>query len=801
VSEKSFDLDSRSRGELDFDELLEWIAGFARTAPGRRRIVALEPLADPVELGETWETIREIQLCQDREGLLVPSSLPDPGAGLAGLAFEGRRLDPEELRDLAVVARAAGEMAASLRRLPAADYPRLSGRAEELPDLRQEADEVLRCIAPDGTIADEASQELRRIRRARTRTGERLRQMLESFLHRPDAGAVIRDDFITQRNGRFVIPVRSDTPRPVKGIVHASSSSGATQFVEPLETVELNNELVRLAELEQNEIERLLLNWTEMFRASREEVELAVAELGDLDGLQARALFGREVDGTSPEIEADGPLRFEALRHPLLDRRLREQDRRCVPLSLTLDPADRVLVLSGPNAGGKTVALKTIGLAVLMGQSGIPLPARTIRLPLYRQIRTDIGDHQSMQADLSTFSAHVGAVAEFLAEASPPTLLLFDEIGSGTDPVEGAALARSILEAACVPGISTVATTHQSALKAWAFGNEAALSAAMEFDTERLKPTYRVIMGAAGVSAGLEIARRVGLGKEIIDRARTLLGGDSRQAENYLTRLHRMTRELEEKLADVDRLRLGLEEERRRTESLAAEQTERQRERAREELDRALREFRKQAEGELKAFRDRREKEKAERKVAMLEGRVTRQHAELSRELGLADREAEAGGVPEQIEPGMQIYVRSLGRQGRIRRVAGRKVEVMLGNMPFTVDRDDLRLPGPAPPPDRKRIAQVRPGRGPVDAVEARGAASELMLIGKRVDEALEELDKFLDAAAVAGLGQVRLIHGHGTGRLRRAVREFLSGHAHVRAIRPGKQNEGGDGATVVTLG
>lgn len=796
MTSRPFDLDARSREALDFDELLRWVAEFARTSPGNARVLALDPTSDENVLSELLEAVREMARFLDREGAIVSGGLPDPAAGLRGLAFEGRPLDPLELRGLASVVRAIGEMAVTLGRLRVEDFPCLSAMGRRLPDLRAEASDILRAIAPDGSIGDDASEELRRIRRRRLRAGDRLRNMLESYLHRPDAGSVIRDDFITQRNGRFVIPVRTDAPHPVKGIVHASSSSGATQFVEPIETVELNNDLVRLGEQEQQEVERILTGWTDRLRERVSEVERAVAGLSELDALQARVLFGRDTEGRWPRVEAGGPLKLEAMRHPLLERRLRESGRSCVPLDLSLDPFDRVLVLSGPNAGGKTIALKTLGLAVLMAQTGIPLPAHAARLPIYRQVRADIGDHQSMQADLSTFSAHVSSVAAFLAEASSPVLLLFDEIGSGTDPVEGGALAQAILEAAGQDQMTAVATTHHSALKTWAFTAPRAVSAAMEFDKQRLRPTYRVIMGTAGVSAGFEIAGRVGLQPSVVERARSLLGGEDRRAEDYLDRLHRMTRDLEEKQAEAERTKGEKQAEYERRHKALEAQFDKQRQQAAKDLERALADFRRRAEVELGEIRGRRAREKAEGRVAGLQAEARQRHEAVIDPASAAA----AGRVPDRLEPGMEVFVRSLGRSGTILRIEGARVEVRLGRMPFTVDRSELRVGQGTPPPTPtpSRTMSHRPAEPESDLEPA--APSELMLIGKRVDEGLEELDRFLDEASVASLGEVRIVHGHGTGRLRRAVREFLTRHAHVREYRPGKPREGGDGATVVTL-
>jgi DNA mismatch repair protein MutS2 len=793
---QTLDLDPRSREALDFDELLRWVAQFCRTSPGEARVLALAPTADGDELTGLLASVHETARYVDREGALLPGGLPDPTEGLRGLGIEGRRLEPLELRGLASVLRAVGELAAAVGRTHAEDYPILRQLARTLPDLRHQASEILRAIAPDGSLEDEASAELRRVRRHRQRAGERLKARLESYLQRPDAGTVLRDDFITQRNGRFVIPVRTDTPHPVQGIVHASSSSGATNFVEPIETVELNNELVRLAEQEQQEVDRILTEWTDRLRARAGEVDAAVEGLAELDALQARVLFGRETEGRWAQVEADGPVRLEGMRHPLLERRLFEAGRSCVAMDLALDPFDRVLVLSGPNAGGKTVALKTLGLAVLMAQSGIPVPARTVRLPVYRQVRADIGDHQSMQADLSTFSAHVTAVAKFLAEAASPALLLFDEIGSGTDPVEGGALAQAILEAASRDRMTTVATTHHSALKSWAFTSPRAESAALEFDKEKLRPTYRVIMGSAGVSAGLEIAGRVGLQSRIVERARELLGGEERRAEEYLDRLHRMAREMEARQASAEAGRQEREAELAKRRQALEEDFQRQKRESAEQLERLLADFGRKADVQLREIRGRRAREKAEARVSGLRNEARRRHRET---LDPVDPALE-GSLPDRLEPGMQVYVRSLGRSGVVLRVDGASVQVRLGRVPFTVDRGELRVGSPGPPAEEPARRET-PSRGPRPASDLEPAApTELMLIGMRVEEGLEELDRFLDESAVAGLSEVRVVHGHGTGRLRKAVRDFLTRHAHVRSHRPGKSSEGGDGATVATL-
>lgn len=797
------DLDPESRAALEFDAVLELVAAHAASAAGAARLLACWPLADAAAVGEEQAVVAEAAEHVEQEGRLLPARLPDPEAALAGLAVVGYAVEPLALRDLATVLIVAGDLRARLAGVPEERWPRLRALGAALADLRPLARRVAGCVGPDGKLTDEASAELQRLRQATARTGEKLRRQLESFLHDPDSAAAIRDDFVTQRNGRYVIPVRTDSPRAVKGIVHAASSSGATLFVEPLESVELNNALVRLAEEEAQETERVVRGWSDRFREREGEVMAAIDGVARADTLQARALFGASMGGVRPKVAAGAPLELREVRHPLLDRRLREHGARCVPLRFELGESDRVLVLSGPNTGGKTVALKTLGLAVLMAQSGIPVLAEEAALPVFRQVRADIGDHQSIDADLSTFSAHVRATARFVEEAAPPALFLFDEIGTGTEPTEGAALAQAILERLHRSGVTTVATTHQAALKAWAFTTPGAASAAMEFDEATLQPTFRVLPGAAGASAGIDIASRLGLDEVLVGRARELLGAGSRQAEAYMARLRDLMSDAErrrEELLDRER---ALEAERTALEERASRDAARAREDASKALQKVLAEFRDATRREIAAIQDKKERARVEREHTRAEMRLRAERAAKEREVGAGLVAAPTG--PVEPRPGLAVRIVSLGREGEVVALKGDKVEVRMGSTTFTVRRSDLGAAGPAPAPEPRRpsaVAAAAAGRLAAsrdDAVRDE-APPELHLLGKTVDEALEALDKFLDDAALSGRTEVRVIHGHGTGRLKAAVRRFLRSHPHAASQRPGEPREGGDGATIVTL-
>lgn len=807
------DLDEDSRRALGFDSLLDAVADYAVSEEGRRRVRALRPLREAeavrFELESVGEVVREI----GAGGRLLGAGLPDALPALAALGVEGARASTLELRDLASVLVEAAALRARLCRLAEKDSPRLRALGRALSDLRGEAQPIAEGVEPDGRIADEASPELARLRRAVARTTQAIRRRLEGLLRDPGSAGAVRDDYVTERNGRFVIPVRSDSARSVRGIVHAASSSGATLFVEPFETVEMNNELVRLREREQEEQERVVRSWMERLRERLPEVRETVERILELDSLQARALFALRSEGEIPAVEEAGPLELEEARHPLLDRRLREQGGRAVPFDLRLDPPDRVLVISGPNAGGKTVALKAIGLAVLMAQSGIPVAARRARLPLYAQVRADVGDRQSIEADLSTFSAHMKAVSAVLSGLAPPALVLLDEIGTGTEPSEGAALAQAILEHLRKPAVTVVATTHHGRLKAWAMTADGAASAAMDFDEAALRPTFRLVAGAAGVSAGISIARRLGLHHDLVVRAQAVLGSEDGAAESALRRLRQLLREAEAGKQELERRREELARERERCRREVEAELARLRGSAREGIEAAVRDFRQAARSELEALRDRVERERLSRLAARAEvrlrGKFRKEAAGRLPQLRDTERPPAAEAAPGELTPGTRVRVLSFDREGEVVRVRGDRVELRLGAVSFSVSRSDVVPAGVRTGPDRRTGGSLASRRGatgsPVEAAreaaELRGEASrDLVLVGKKVEEALEEVDRFLDRAALDGMAEVRLVHGHGTGRLRLAVRQHLSGHPHVASYRPGRPPEGGDGATVVQL-
>jgi DNA mismatch repair protein MutS2 len=688
-------------------------------------------------------------------------------------------------------------------------------------------------ILPTGEIDDNASPELRRIRREINERRNRIYRNLESLM-RERAPSAIQEEFVTIRNGRFVIPVRTDARGQVPGVMHGLSSSGQTTFVEPLTIIDQNNEMVRLREQEEIEISKILIAITETLRANLAGIIALVEALAEIDFVQAKARLSIEFDCARPEMTTSGRLEMENARHPLLEHSLRQSGAKVVPISLEMDDAHQTMVISGPNAGGKTVVVKTVGLIALMAQMGLHVPASRATLPVFEQVLADIGDQQSIAANLSTFTAHMRNISEMAASVAPPALILIDEVGTGTDPDEGAALGVAIVDYFRTAGATTIATTHYNQLKMWASQAEGVLNASVEFDEQTLRPTYRLIVGVAGASSGLEIARRMNVPTEVIAEARELLNPAHVEASNYL-------KQLKATVDEQEALRAALEEERQATAEkyarLDLEFARRESERRAQfesQLAETIREFSAESQRLLSAVKDRVE-------AARLKKEAEARAAELRRSAGARLRKqmasAQATGVPaasdnaargardqaagqaaeqaagqavdqaalllveeaEEIRERDRVRITSLDREGVVESISDNTYTVMVGSLRFRARRDELRLVKAAAPPLSKRAAQLPRGVNASIDVD-QDFSSELNIIGTTVDEATDRVDKFLDNAYLAGVESVRIVHGHGKGALRRAVSELLDGHPHVQTFYQAPPNEGGAGATIAEL-
>ncbi len=814
---------------LEFDRLRDLLRRQTTCAPGRRAVDALAFSQDRSALDAAFALIAEAIAYLASGSEMGFGSLADPAGWLAELEAPVAVLTPPMLLDAASLADTATALRGTFREnertasgLAARQFPLLAARAASVADLRADAVAIRRAVLPNGEISDDASPELKRIRASLARTRETIQKSLERMLRvrGGDAG----EAYVTLRNDRFVIPVRASERRAVQGVVHAASATGQTVFVEPFETVEHNNRLVQLAEDEAAEIARILEELTQRLRGNLGPLRFAVEAIAELDSVFARARFAREFDCTLPQFTSeraaaaessgvspsDAPLlELKDARHPVLADMLRAHGRSVVPVTLALGGDKTVLVISGPNTGGKTVALKTVGLAVLSAQAGIPVAAAGARLPLVDRVLVDIGDEQSIAADLSTFSAHMLNIRAMLEAATPRSLVLVDELGTGTAPEEGAALAVALLDEFRARGCLTLATTHHDRLKSYASTTPGVLNAAVEFDEVNLQPTYRLLVGVPGGSSGIDIARRLGLPAEVIDRARAQLSPQAREAAQLIAYLHRSRDELETLKREAARAAEEFHEEKRR---LRTEWTERQRARLKE-LEHQFAETIEKHEKEIaRAIESVKERElraqlekQTQRKLVKARGEA-REAADAATVAHLADSQADlglaAGQTAKPVEasdlvPGARLRVRGLPTPVTLRRRDGDTAEVEAGPLRMKVAFADIvSIVGEESFKKRALPQGVTVRTQPADEP----AGDELNVIGSTVEEATRRVDKFLDQAALAGSSQVRIIHGHGTGALRRGLAEFLKTHPLVESIRFEAEERGGQAITVVRL-
>jgi DNA mismatch repair protein MutS2 len=835
---------------LEWPRLREHIAGNAASPLGRAWILALEPCADPAWIDAQQQRTAEIRDFLtgggsfDFHGLFSPGSLLDESR-LEGAALEGAQINAL----LAVIERIAA-WRALLKPSPGtaprgwAAIAALSAPLAEhdfAPLLR----ELRGKIEPDGSLSDDASGELRRIRRAMERQHRTIEESLRKSLRALTSEGSTQEDLITVRGERFVIPVKAEFRRRVPGVIHGSSSSGQTVFVEPLETIEQNNELQRLLDEEQREIHRILVAMTHAIGQQADAILLGTSILAELESHFARARFANQLacvrpafaapPGTSPftltaqtsevvilseaknlRISSDAPqpsgLSLVNARHPLLELRLRRSGSSAVPLTLALEADARQLIISGPNTGGKTVALKTTGLLALMAQAGLPVPADAATFPLFHAIYADIGDAQSIETNLSSFSAHIVNVDRIAREADDHSLVLLDELGSATDPEEGAALAVAIAAHFLALGAWSCITTHLTSLKVYAANRPGVLNAAVGFDQATLSPTYELRLGVPGASAGLNIAERLGLSAQIVGAARAQLTTQAADIGALLDQLHsQLTAATDERAAmqlrekELARARMSLELEGR------AEQKARTRE-LEAKLNSLIDDVEYQLKEIVKGIGDKTLAQKIQRDSATRIARARREFSEqfsstvVAHTTG-ADKNDPAAQphVPKGIKVGDLVKLKSLGREARVTRVIDAKnYEVSVGTMKMRAVLSDIAEVTP--------VVAVTPGQSNLEAARRRGGITiqtsfdndsipmEINVIGRTADEAHDEVSRFLDRAFMAGLPRIRIVHGTGMGILRRTLREFLRNHPQVTSVTEPPHNQGGQGATEVEL-
>jgi DNA mismatch repair protein MutS2 len=776
---------------LEFERLKRLLSRYISTDDGRSLLETLVPSTGLEDLEAEHTLVAEAmaylraQRVPFRDVTLLP-------AAIEKLAIEGSRLEIAEIE--AVQAFLAQIEGLRVRWKDEAEaFPNLARKAARLPDLRDLSKRLGQAVH-DGEVDERYSPELARIRRSIEVVRSRVTGKLEAMVRSTDYASQLQEQFVTIRNGRFVIPVRTDHKREIEGIVHGTSSSGATVFVEPLAVLELNNELVRLQEAEFQEVARILAELTDLIQQSAPQLSAARELHSELEVVFAKARFGREFDCTRPVFSARNLLSLVKARHPLLEDNLRQEGRHVTPVSVDLDSTRRILVISGPNAGGKTVVIKTVGLLGLMAQSGIPVPADEATLPIFDQILADIGDQQSIADHLSTFSAHVLALKSMLESATPQSLILLDEIGSSTEPGEGAALGKAVLEQFRQIGCLAVATTHYNRLKVYAETTKDVSNAAMEFNEQTLEPTYRLIHGLAGASSGLKIAERLQMPASVLRDATAFLDTGEADVALYVDELRRRVKDLEDEKASLEAQRKDFEE--RKEKELAALHAQQKEEIARTErrIQQIAKEMAERASRELESVQDESLKKKYQRRLDAVTAQATSQ-IRREKEKTLKPRphpETEKRPEREPVEVGAKVRVESLGVTGSVLEIHGNEAEVLVGNIRLRRPLQELEV--------LERAGLKLPAGVRVNILSSEPASSEINLLGCTVDEATSRTDKFLDEAFLAQLPQVRIVHGTGTGALRNAIAELLKGHPHVVRFESAPQNQGGRGVTIATL-
>jgi len=789
---------------LEFDRIVAAVAELAVTPTGRDRLLELEPLTDvsPVVAAQK-ATSEGTRFLADSPGfpLRAPSDLESI---LDALGVEGRPLEAARLLALADYLESIEHSRTAVRNATTM-FPILRELVERVASFKGEIADVRKKIDPSGDINDHASPALAGIRERLRRQRAKLRTTLESFLRGRDTAKYLQEQVVTDRNGRYVLVVRAEHRSAIPGIVHGASASGASLFLEPLTTVEINNDIVALEEQEAEEVRRILLALTDQFRARPDDLRRTIDVATELDVIQARARFSLKVGGVEPVIAVDGTFELRGARHPLLIPGSGIGDPGSgppVPNDILLIPPTRVMVITGPNTGGKTVALKTAGLLALMAQAGLHVPAEQgARVPVFRCVFADIGDEQSISASLSTFSGHIANVVSMDRNLSLPAVVLLDEVGAGTDPVEGGALGIAVIDHFRKRGAHLIATTHYDALKSYASTTEGVTSAAFGFDPDSFAPTYRLVYGSPGRSLAIEIAARLGLPQPVIAAARENLSEEQKQLADHLARVDKELRAIEQQRRELSKERAAIADSERKLrgrEESVREREETFRRRLDTKIDDQIREARREIDKVIDELKTR-----APRLVNTGETGAVRSEARaavdqiVGRVGGMPEGPAKAGPyVPAQpagpIEPGSRVVVGGLGLEGTVVELRGKEAEIDVRGKRMRAKLKELRAIGGTPASARVNVN--------VDLQPREGSRSELNVIGQTVDEAIARLEKFLDETTVTDQHTIRIVHGHGTGQLRRAIAAFLKEHPLVASYKLAPQNEGGGGATIVEL-
>lgn len=777
---------------LEYDKIIDMLVEEADSALGKDSARRLRPSSDHGEIvamqAETSHALTRLF----HHGALSFHGLTDIRPSLVPLA-KGGTLGAGELLRIGALLEAAKRAVEFDKKDEETDF--LSGRFDGLQTFPEIRREISRCILSEDEISDDASSELKRIRRAMKTTNDKIREQLSVTVN--SSGDMLRDNIVTMRNGRYCLPVKQEYKSAFQGMIHDQSSTGSTFFIEPMAIVKLNNDLAELAMKEQEEIERILASISSICAPETEGLERDVILLAELDFIFAKAKLSKKMQGSEPIFD-DNYIEIKKGRHPLIPRD------RVVPIDVTLGKDYRLLIITGPNTGGKTVSLKTVGLFTLMGQAGLHIPAFDgSHLRVFHEVYADIGDEQSIEQSLSTFSSHMTNTVSILKRADKNTLALFDELGAGTDPVEGAALAISILDNLLQRNVTAMATTHYSELKIYALSTDHVENASCEFDVESLQPTYRLLIGVPGKSNAFAISSKLGISDKIIEKAKSLVDEDSKSFEDVVTGLESTRKELEQERAkaaayreEIERQKKKLAEKNERIDKAKEKILRRANEEANEILQKAkdmaddsIRKYNKWMDGSKGNVSDMERQRSA----------IREQLKKTGEKLATKQKGNHPKTAPGKLSIGDLVMVHSMGVKGTVMSLPNTKGKcfVQMGIMRSEVNADDLELLEEETLQNRKEQLRERSGAGKIKMMKSLHVSSSINLIGKTVDEAIALLDKYLDDAYLAKLHQITIIHGVGTGALRNAVQAHLKKSKYIKTYRMGEYGEGGYGVTV----
>lgn len=779
--------------KLDFDKVLERLANYCLLPRAREVAEELKPYASHDLVREALEETGEGKALLRVNPLFSVRGAKEIRPYLER-CLRGGTLSPEELLHIRDTLKTARQIRQSILE-GKTEVPHLKEIIEGIVLPKGLEEEITRCISEDALVADQASTELADLRRGISRLQHRIRETLDGIIRNPSNQKILQDPIVTQRSDRYVIPVKQEYRQSFPGIVHDQSASGATLFIEPMAVVNLGNELREVVLKEQREVQRILMQLSFRVEGDAEQIADIHEALARVDFILAKARLSEAMNAGAPVLSEKQEIKLVQARHPLLTGKV-------VPLSIELGVRFDTVVITGPNTGGKTVALKTIGLLAAMAQCGLHIPAESdSRVGVFTQIFADIGDEQSVEQSLSTFSGHMKNIVEIVQNADRRSLILLDEVGAGTDPTEGAALAMAIIAELHERGAQIVATTHYGALKNFAYNTPRVENASVEFDSETLRPTYRLLIGIPGKSNAFYIAGRLGLTDAVLDRAKTFVTEREMQVTDLIENLEDTQREIDlekrrarEERQTIERESLGLREKSQQLE----EEYQELMAKAKDQAVEVVREARREAE---RLIDDLKQALKEERKDQQSIERARQGLHKLSTKVGANDAPSRgSGGVnPDEIKLGQSVYMTKLRQKAQVLTLPNNNGEILVqaGVIKLNVPLSEIRL---VQEEKVKQPPRSAGGQGRLGMSKAETVRSEIDLRGMMVEEASYELDKYLDNAVLTGIGQVYVIHGKGTGALRSGIQDFLRGHHHVKSFRLGQHGEGDLGVTVVEL-